>query len=213
LQELEAEIDASTAEIEEVKDKIKKAKIAHRKILNSKDQYETALKIVARNLEGAQEDEDAGSIKEFSQQLAAAQEKLQAQKFSEHLKKSESKMQQLDKQLQDAGVHKQLHKEARRSLFVLSRGRQSSLIALVCGSVFSFCLCDYRSRNRRCCSSKASCTSRSNSWRSRSWHRLLSRTRYAHKLGPAHCPGRGALKDDEERTVLLTRCWFVLLVC
>jgi len=65
LQELEAEIDASMAEIEEVKDKIKKAKIAHRKILNSKDQSETALKIVARNLEGAQEDEDAGSIKEF----------------------------------------------------------------------------------------------------------------------------------------------------
>ena len=195
-----------------MKEQIKKAIRSVREIQAKQRLAQTDLtNLFEVELKGAEDDNDADAIVQIKKQCALKDEEVKTT-LPQQLKKSESMRQQLDKQLKDAAVHKQVHKEARRSLFVLSRGRQSSLIALLCGSFFSFCLCDLRTHTRSCLTSKASCTSRSNSWRSR-WRRLLSTTRYAHKLGPAHCPGRGALKDDEERTVLLTRCWFVLLVC
>jgi len=149
LQTLEREISRAAQAVTAAQGQIKTAKSAHRKILNSRDSSQAAMTIVQRNLEGAREDGDADEIKKFSDQLALAQTQSPAENFSQQLKKSELKVKQLDEKLQHAAVHKQLHKEARRSLFVLSRRRpivthRSSLWIFFSSSffVFFFFLCN-----------------------------------------------------------------------
>jgi len=143
LQTLEREISRAAQAVTAAQGQIKTAKSAHRKILNSRDSSQAAMTIVQRNLEGAREDGDADEIKKFSDQLALAQTQSPAENFSQQLKKSELKVKQLDEKLQHAAVHKQLHKEARRSLFVLSRRRpivthRSSLWIFFSSSFFVF---------------------------------------------------------------------------